>query len=69
VQGKRGKITSVASFIGKKRVEERVAPANTACWLRIFDKITTKDFQIQGALAPGHRDEKITGIFGVHSKR
>jgi len=51
VQGKRGKITSVAWFIGKQRVEDRVAPANTACWLRIFHKITTKDFQMQGALA------------------
>jgi len=51
VQGKRGKITSVAWFIGKQRVEDRVAPANTACRLRIFDEITTKDFQMQGALA------------------
>jgi len=58
VQGKRSKITSVVWFISKQRVEDRVAPANTTCWLQIFDKITTKNFQIQGTLAPGHQDKK-----------
>ena len=66
VEGKRGKITSVAWFNCKQRVQGRVTPKNIACWFRILDKIGT--FRSCTRWHLGLRDEE-TRIFGVNHSR
>ena len=62
VEGKRGKITSVAWFNCKQRVEGRVMPAYIACWFRILDKRRIKDFLMQDTLPPWPPRRRNTNI-------